>query len=201
VSRPPVSKDVEIDNVVIAGDALHRVRAYGPALRAFLNAACLGSPAALVRLGYMVEHGQGTPSNRETARNLYRMAADQGDPAGEYLLGRSYVDHGTGNIRSLGMEYLRRSAANDYPPALYALGTIYAAGETAGQSHMLAKAYIERAAGQGHLYARMATAKLKLTGRFGIKARATGIVEFVSVMIDAAGIALHGGLTDPLVLK
>ena len=60
---------------------------------------------------------------------LYQKAADQGEAAGEYGLGRSFAD-GTGVPRdaALALEWYRKAEKKNYAPALDALARAYRTG-------------------------------------------------------------------------
>ena len=60
---------------------------------------------------------------------LYQKAAEQGEAAGEYGLGRSYAD-GTGVPRdaALALEWYRKAEQKNYAPALDALARAYRTG-------------------------------------------------------------------------
>lgn len=61
---------------------------------------------------------------------LYQKAADQGEPAGEFGLGRSYAD-GTGVPRdaALALEWYRKAEKKNHAPALDALARAYRTGD------------------------------------------------------------------------
>jgi TPR repeat protein len=61
---------------------------------------------------------------------LYQKAADQGEAAGEYGLGRSYAD-GTGVARdpALALQWYRKAEQKNHAPALDALARAYRTGD------------------------------------------------------------------------
>lgn len=196
----PIRHDAEIDKIIAAGDGHYRVSSHREALRAYLKAAGLGSSAALFRLGYMAENGLGAVAKMDAAERLYRRAAEMGDPNGEYFLGRFYVRRFRRDTRAVGLRYIRRAALKAYPPAFYALGTIYLSGEVVERNGAMAKACFEKAAHKGHLFARMWTARLRVSGGDGGSSRVAGAFEYLSVMIDAMRLLRRQGPFSPLLL-
>jgi TPR repeat protein len=69
-------------------------------------------------LGFKYEHGLGVPQSFEMAAGLYRRAAEQGDPMGQYLLGLMYdKGHGVWEDTVLAHKWLNLAAA--HAPARY----------------------------------------------------------------------------------
>jgi TPR repeat protein len=66
----------------------------------------------------------------QEALALYRNSAEQGEPAGEFGLGRMYAD-GTGVPRdpALALEWYRKAEAKNHAPALDALARAYRTGD------------------------------------------------------------------------
>lgn len=86
---------------------------------------------------------------------LYRKAADQGDPAGEYGLGRMLANgEGVAKDPAQALAYFRRSAARDHWQAVDALARAYRAGDLglprdlAEASRLDARAEVLRTAGK-----------------------------------------------------
>ncbi|GAB3775154.1 hypothetical protein GCM10028796_50740 [Ramlibacter monticola] len=78
---------------------------------------------------------------------MYRKSADQGEPAGEYGLGRAYADGaGVEKNAATALEWYRKAEKKNHAPALDALARAYRTG-TLGLPKDLeqAKAYDERA--------------------------------------------------------
>jgi TPR repeat protein len=77
---------------------------------------------------------------------LYRKSAEQGEPAGEYGLGRAYADGaGIKQDSALALEWYRKAEKKDYAPALDALARAYRAGALGLPKDLeQARAYDER---------------------------------------------------------
>lgn len=77
---------------------------------------------------------------------MYRKSAEQGEPAGEFGLGRSYAD-GTGVAKdpAVALEWYRKAEKKNYAPALDALARAYRTGSLGLPKDLdQAKAYDER---------------------------------------------------------
>jgi len=70
------------------GFAAYQSGDYATALREWKPLAEQGNAVAQFSLGVMYELGRGVPQNHEIALKWYRLAAEQGDGAAQYLLKR-----------------------------------------------------------------------------------------------------------------
>jgi uncharacterized protein len=76
------------------------------------------SAKAEALLGFKYEHGLGVPQNYYAAIDLYRCAAERGDPTGQYLLGLMY-DKGRGMRRDEVLAHMWLNLAAAHAPKRY----------------------------------------------------------------------------------
>ena len=106
-----------------------------------------GDKEGQIKLAYMLEHGMGGPVDVINAQKWYAMAAEQGDPVAQYLLGNLYQ---LGHLDSKpdyaeAKKWYSSSQAN-YAPAAVALGFVY---DTVEDDYQNALTEYERAAKAG----------------------------------------------------
>jgi TPR repeat protein len=85
------------------------------ALRKIESSALHGNAHAEAILGFMYEHGLGVPQSWPVAVDHYLVAAESGDPAGQYLLGLMY-DKGFGASRDVVLAYKWLDLAAGHAP-------------------------------------------------------------------------------------
>lgn len=106
------------------------------AMRLLRTAAGQNHAPAQARLGDLLRSAEAYPE----ALELYRKAADQGDPAGEVGLGRMYADgYGVPRDAAKALELYRKAEARQHWPALDMLARAYRTGDL-GLAKDLAKA-------------------------------------------------------------
>ena len=86
-----------------------------------------GDKVGQLKLAYMLEHGMGGPVDVVNAQKWYAMAAEQGEPVAQYLMGHMYQ---LGRLdKSPDYEQAKKwyssSAKANYAPAANALGFVY----------------------------------------------------------------------------
>ena len=83
-------------------------------------------PAAQTRLGELLDVAE----QNEEAVGWFRKAADQGDAAGEFSLGRMYATgEGIGKDTEKAVYWIHRAAEKDYLPAVEMLAQAYRIGD------------------------------------------------------------------------
>ena len=89
------------------------------ALNIFKETADKGNPSAAIRYGMCLWKGEGAEPNPFEALRYFEMAANLGNAAAMYIIGKAYWNGGNGieQDKNLGAEYLKRAALNDHPAA------------------------------------------------------------------------------------
>ena len=115
------------------------------------RAAHQGDVSAQFTLGWMYEHGDGTPLDRELAATWCRRAADQGYANAQFSLGWMY-DDGAGvppDYREAVMWYTR-AAGQGHAKAQFSLALMLDAGRGAARDRAAADHWYRLAAAHGH---------------------------------------------------
>jgi uncharacterized protein len=89
-----------------------------------------GEAAAQTGLGILYENGCGVPKDGAQALVLYRKAAEQGNPEGEYRLGQAYVQ-GSKDLprdRARGLALMVRAGEHGHAISLRSIGDFYRNG-------------------------------------------------------------------------
>ncbi len=120
-----------------------------------------GSPLAQNLLGVLFERGQGVTASRTQAAVWFERAARQGNVMAQVNLARVILDERPQSA----VNWLKKAAAKNYPPALTTLGMLYAEGRKAPLSSQKAFNYLEKAASYGYAPSQMALAELYLTSK------------------------------------
>lgn len=118
----------------------------------FVHCAYRGLAASMSQLGYIYLYGKGVPKNTEKSYSWFKRAADRGNAYAQFQLA-GLCFHGTECIERntrLAAEILAESAAQDFTPALFNLGTMYLTGTGVTQDFTAAAHFFKRAAKQGH---------------------------------------------------
>lgn len=93
---------------------------------------------------------RGSPSVRQDlpkAFNLFRQAANAGDPQGAYYLGLMYRNGmAVARDATAAAHWLRFAADRDLPAAMYQLAQLYLSGEGVKRDEITARRWIEKAA-------------------------------------------------------
>jgi TPR repeat protein len=107
------------------------------------KAAAQNHPRAQARLGDLLR----AADSEGEAVAMYRKSAEQGDPAGEFGLGRAYADGaGVQKDPKAALEWYRKAEKQEYAPAIDALARAYRTGTLGLQPDPeQARAYEERA--------------------------------------------------------
>ena len=110
----------------------------------------LGDAANSVGRAYKL--GEGVEADEAQAVEWYRRSAEAGNRAGQFNYGIAvlYGDGGLDADPSASLDLMRKSAAQDYAPAINSVGLAYARGEAVEQDFAEARRWYERAAAMGN---------------------------------------------------
>ena len=113
------------------------------------------------RLGQMLHQGIGTEKDEEEAVRYWQLSAKLGNVNAKYVLGKFWLDTGTGDIRQA-MEWLEKAAEAGNASAQYALAKIYLEGRLGERDTEKAVELLQKAAEQGNGYAAYRLGRLYL---------------------------------------
>lgn len=117
------------------------------------------------RLGHMLYTGIGTEKDIAAAIQYLAKAAKLGNIHAQYMLGKIYLDTGSGHENmEKALAWLAKAADNDNALAQYALGKLYRDGNHVGKDILKAVSLFTKSAEQGNQYAQYALGKLYLMG-------------------------------------
>ncbi|QPC93105.1 tetratricopeptide repeat protein [Mesorhizobium sp. INR15] len=127
------------------------------------RAADAGLPTAIYLLAVLTEHGMGVPVDRESAFELYQLAAEKGLASAQFRLGLSLIEGNlSGQDPAAGEAWMRRAALAGNPEAAYRIGEQYV--KRPQPEYAEAATWYRRAADAGHHAAARALASLYLSG-------------------------------------
>ena len=111
-------------------DGLGVAQNYSKAVKWYTKAARHGDAYAKTFLAICYQNGNGVEADMETALELYEEAARAGDALAQFNLSDYYLadEEATDDEFFAGMEWLEKSAAQNFPPALTVLGMFYIQG-------------------------------------------------------------------------
>lgn len=180
-----------IDNNALASyeaavQLFHR-RKWKEAFAAFQRLADRGDILALVAMGNMYLAGRGVQRDLSEAARLLGRAAELGNPAAKFALGR--LCQAEGDHRA-GATLLNEAASKGYFPALYSIGVACELGLGTEPDLPKAVSLYRRAADFGHVPARARLGRLGLSGYFGVAGRVAGIWLSVTAMVLAFWLVL-----------
>lgn len=91
---------------------------YAEAIKAYKTASEMGNIDATYNLGVLYDHGRGVKEDVEQAFRLYKQAEEANDAWGQNAVGRCYYyGRGTEKNEALGLQYIRKAAAQGFGPA------------------------------------------------------------------------------------
>lgn len=118
VQAGPAEDTIQAESAIRAGD-------FVTAMTLLRGAADLNHPPAQARLADLLL----AADYRADALALYQKAADQGDPAGAFGLGRMFADGlGVARDHAAALQWYRKAEAKDHAPAIDALARAYRDG-------------------------------------------------------------------------
>lgn len=107
---------------------------------------------AQTNLGSRLADGRGVAKNEAEAAKWLRKAAEQGFAPAQLYIGEMYLSGRGGFLQDdlQALALFRKSAATGLNEALFALGTMYQLGRGLDKNDVLAYAYLNLAAANGH---------------------------------------------------
>jgi len=103
-----------------------------------------------INLGSCYVKGLGIEKNASKAFEWYLKAAEQNDPAAQYLVANRYFDgNGVPQNNAKGIEFLEKSVNQEFVPAQYQLGEMYVTGQVLPKNEAKAVKILQKAANQG----------------------------------------------------
>jgi uncharacterized protein len=108
-----------------------------------------GDTHSLLLYGYMLQKGEGVEKNEREAAKLYRIGAEENDPACLTNLANLYV-HGTGVPIDYkkALDYYLKASEQEFGAANYMLGMMYKEGKGVEKNKALAKKHLQLAVAQ-----------------------------------------------------
>lgn len=110
-----------------------------------------GDPVAAVKLARIYQDGIGVQKDHRRSMDLYRVAAESGDAAAQFNLGK-ILFNGIGEVErqpAAAMPYLLQAARAGHPRAQVLVGLAHARGKGADKDHVTAYAWLHLAREQG----------------------------------------------------
>lgn len=126
---------------------------YSQAFDLFLTEARKGDTAAEFWIGKCYEQGEGVNKSYQSAIEWYMKAAEQGHATAQYNLAYRYYHENNGLTRKKAFYWYRKAAEQGLVEAQFKLATMYYEGIGTEVDYDMAKAWLEKAAAQGHDYA------------------------------------------------
>jgi TPR repeat protein len=120
------------------------------AIAAYRKAADKGSSSAMVELGVLLANGTGLAKDQAQAHELFRRAAEAGNPRGTVNLVALSSDGGPPIDPAQARTMLARAAENNSAEAQFQLGLMEANGVGGPKDDVAARALFEKAAAQNH---------------------------------------------------
>ena len=116
------------------------------------------------RLGWMLLHGIGIPSDEAAARSWFEKSAQRGNKNARYQLAKLILGDASSTPEEIhqAVEWLTQAAEDGSQYAQYTLGKLYRDGGPVGPDRVQAVIWFSEAAAQGHEYAMYALGKLDL---------------------------------------
>jgi len=189
-AEPGVS-DLHLREYLSAGKMLQRNRAEG--FQAIESLAERGSVLSILFVADAIRKGDLYRLDLDKAEGWYKRAVALGSGRAMYGLGLVHLAR-----RDLGaaIEALQAAGHRGCGAALWALGLLYRQGGEGMTSDIaLARAYFERGASLGHVWASRSLALMLMTGQFGFWQRLRGYAKYLGGFI-AAPLAIFGNRVD-----
>ena len=125
-ANPPAGREAIFHRAM----TMYAAKNYGPALRAFEEAADAGNVEAMMHLGMMYSQGQGTPVKVDEAVAWFRKAAVAGDSQGMCNLGAIYYQgRGVPQRFDLAMKWFHNCAIAGNDQGMFNVGVMYRDGQ------------------------------------------------------------------------
>lgn len=155
---------------------LFNQKAYEKALGMFEKLAKEGCETAILHMGWMFQEGLGVRQEMDQARSCYEKAAHSGSPIAYFYLG--VVHEKMGKLEEALRAYTK-SSDQDYLPATYRVGKMYAEGAGTQINYQKAQEYLRRAADKGHVFAQRSLAGIMIKNKLGAKNIVPGVAFLI----------------------
>jgi TPR repeat protein len=146
----------------------------------------LGSPMAMVDIGFMYGKGIGVQANALEEEAWYKRAVEAGSVFAQFALAHVYFHT---QRHSEAFAAFESAAASGYAPAMYFLASMYGQGVGTERNLDKERDLLEQAMLLGHLWARGRLGGVLMQGRGGTWQRLRGLFLFVSGAICAMYVA------------
>lgn len=153
------TNDTDIDDLFDRAQLAYATGDFETALTLARTAAAAGHSQAATLAGLMHEEAQIADASDVTAARWYRRAASQGEPVGNYRLGRMAQEDRAGLARAEARGFFLRAAQAGHVPAMLAYALVLKASPVP-QDAPLAIEWAERAASQGDVEAMFQLAQM-----------------------------------------
>lgn len=160
---------------------LFNQKAYEKAFGMFEKLAREDCETAILHMGWMLQEGLGVRQEMDKARSYYEKAAHSGSPVGYFYLG--VVHEKMGKLEDALKAYTKSSDQN-YLPATYRVGKMYAEGAGMQVNYQKAQEYLRRAADKGHVFAQRSLAGIMIKNKLGAKNIVPGVVLLIKGFYD-----------------
>ena len=148
----------------------------------FRRASVRGNRSATLSLGFLLIEAI-EPHDYVSGASVFREAAEQGDPVGQYVLGKLYLAGlGVPPDDEKAFGWLNQAAEQDLLPAIEALAALHAGGRGVAADPMIASRLFERAAKAGSVDAPYHQAMLALATPLS----GTGDEDIVTLLEESA---------------
>ena len=137
------------------------------AIAAYRKAVAMGSSAAMVELGTLLEAGAGIAKDEAQARTLFQRAAAAGNPRALTRLATAGSANGEAADPAQGRAMLTRAAEGNSADAQFQLGLMYANGIGGPKDDVAARSWFEKAAAQNNMNALEWMGSFAASGRGG----------------------------------
>lgn len=174
---------------------LFHQRRYMDAFSIYEGLAKAGDPHCQVFIGCMYYKGLGVEKNEQLAQHWFRNAASLGSKEGAFYCGKTRF---AVNNYDEAVQWFRKSAAQEYGPALFWLGIAYLNGLGVTIDVEKGIKYLEHAAKTGNFFAQRELAVLMIRGKLGFAKIFLGLALFPYAVIAGVVDAISNNNSDKL---
>jgi len=176
-------------------NTLFKQERFDEAFKEYLKMAESHSIGAQVMVGWMYHTGRGVKMNMDDARYWYLIAAESNSPEAQFYLGRLYAQE---EKYQDAISCFRESAMQNYIPAIYQMGMMYALGEGVDRNKEEAYKYYEQASKLGHLMSQREIGMMMVRGYKGVKKIPQGILILAQMLYNGVRLILKDPEDDRL---
>ncbi len=124
-----------------------------------------GNADSALLLGQFYQTGLFLDADYTKALEYYQLAAENGNPQGDYYLGVLYCNEDMGTDYEKAFDYFKKAADAGDADAMEMIAGLYATGTVVDQDYLKALEYHQKAADAGNVEAMKKTARIYETGR------------------------------------